>query len=189
MKKQEKCSLHNRRTDWTDFRELVNSTLCNDVRLRTEEDIISAVEHFNTTVQNAVWESTPFCKRVESKLNFYSNLEKVSEKRRLRKRWQMSRCPSTKTRLNRVTKELKQLLNDEKNLNVQQYLQQLDASAAGDYSLWKTTRKLKQPKMASPLVRKKDDNWARNEAEKAQAFAAICKESFHPICTKARVTI
>lgn len=88
------------------FREFVNITLCNDVGLRSEEDITSAVKHFNT-VQNAAWASTPFCERAESKLNYSSIiLEKISEKRRMRRCWQRSRFSSTKTRLNHVTKEL-----------------------------------------------------------------------------------
>lgn len=52
-------------------------------------------------------------------------LEKISEKRRIREQWQLSRCSLTKTHLNRITKNLKQLLDAERKQSVQAYLQQL----------------------------------------------------------------
>lgn len=94
------------------------------------------------------------------------------EKRRLRKLWRQQTCyPLIKTSLNRSIKELKNLLHTERNCGVQIYLQQLDAMATSDYSLWKTTRKLKQPKTATPPLRREDGNWVRNDAEKAKIFA------------------
>ena len=43
-----------------------------------------------------------------------------------------------------AVKELKQLLNDEKQKAIQEYLESLTASEATDYSLWKATIRLKQ---------------------------------------------
>lgn len=60
------------------------------------------------------------------------------------------------------------------------YLQQLDASANSDYSLWKATKKLKRPKMASPPLRKAAGDWARSDSEKAQTFADHLQKVFSP---------
>jgi hypothetical protein len=40
--------------------------------------------------------------------------QKILEIRKLRKRWQNTRSPQDKTNLNKAVKELKQLLNDQK---------------------------------------------------------------------------
>lgn len=49
--------LHGRRTDWDLFRSLVEATINTDMPLKTEMEIMTAVEHFNDCVQNAAWNS------------------------------------------------------------------------------------------------------------------------------------
>lgn len=135
------CVLHGRKTDWNLFREIINSSLNIKVVLKSEEHIIAAVEHFNSTVQNAAWESSPPRINKDSKLIYPSTiLDKVAENRNLRRLWQQTGCPRTKTILNYTIKELKKLLHDERNKGIQTFLQQLDTSAASDYSLWKATK-------------------------------------------------
>jgi len=111
-----KCTLHNKKTDWESFCTLLNSSLSTSVRLKTEEDIEAAVEHFNRSVQKAAWESTPPQNKVDPNLTFSKSvLVKIAEKRRIRK-WQKTRCPRVKTRLNGIVKDLKRLLDTERNL-------------------------------------------------------------------------
>jgi starvation-inducible outer membrane lipoprotein len=63
----------------------------------------------------------------------------------LHKRWQNTRSPQDKAALNKAVKELKQLLHEEKQQAIQTYVVSLSATEATDYSLWKTTKHLKQP--------------------------------------------
>jgi len=44
-----------------------------------------------------------------------AELEKALKKRRLRKQWQLTKCPYIKTRLNRIIKDLKKVLAVERN--------------------------------------------------------------------------
>jgi len=179
--KLRKCTLHNSKTDWNRFRSLLDALFRPNVRLKSEEDIEIAVEGFNNLVQHAAWESTPLSEEKDAKLKFSHTVrEKVAEKRRLKKQWQCSRCPNIKVRLNRAIKDLKRLLDAEKNNGVQKYLQGLDALAASDYSLWKATRKLKQPKIVSPPLRNEDGNWDRSDKEKAETFANHLQRVFLP---------
>ena len=60
--------------------------------------------------------------------------QKITEKRKLRKRWQNTRSPQDKAALNKAVKELKQLLYEEKQA-IQTYLANLSARDATDYSL------------------------------------------------------
>jgi hypothetical protein len=49
-----------------------------------------------------------------------------------------------------------------------------------EYSLWKATRKIKQPKQQIPSIRKSDNNWARNDQQKATTFAEHLCAVFQP---------
>ena len=51
------CYLHNSKTDWLLFENFAEDTIDTNVILKTEDDIIASVEHFNTCVQNAAWNS------------------------------------------------------------------------------------------------------------------------------------
>ena len=80
--KQQKCILHNKWTNWTNFREIISATLNKDIKLKTKDDIISAVECFNTVVQNAVWKTTPYYEHKETQLLYSKTiLGKVLERR------------------------------------------------------------------------------------------------------------
>jgi len=75
---------------------------------------------------------------------------KILEKRQLRKRWQNTRSPQDKAKLNKAVNELKQLLNDQKQQVIQTYLESLSATQATEYSLWIATKKLKRQKTRIP---------------------------------------
>jgi hypothetical protein len=59
--------------------------------------------------------------------------QKIFEKRNLRKRWQNTRSPQDKTKLNKAVNELKQLLNDQNQKAIQTYLESLTATEATEY--------------------------------------------------------
>lgn len=61
--------------------------------------------------------------------------DKITEKRKLRKEWQKTRSPHDKAKLNKATKQLKQLIYNEKNKSIENFLKSLTATEATDYSL------------------------------------------------------
>lgn len=110
-----KCVLCTKKTNWELFRNIINNTLNTQIKLESRDDIIHAVEDFVLTVQNAAWDSTPVDAGVNALLQYSSTIiDKVSEKRHLRKLWQKTRCPKLKTKLNKTIKELKELIHPEK---------------------------------------------------------------------------
>lgn len=180
IRTQKPCRLHSHKTNWSLFRSLVSSTLNRNLQLKTDEDIILAVEHFNNCIQTSAWEATP------AQIEFVPNScpqtirDKISEKRSARKQWQRSRHPKDKKRLNYITANLKKLLTEHKNLSVEKYLINLDATPATDYSLWKATKRLKQPKLYQPPLRNPDNSWANSEPEKVKTFATHLSDVFKP---------
>lgn len=174
------CVLHNKQTNWSYFRNQITDMLDPSISLKTHGDIIQAVELFNHCVQQAAWNATPISSHKGRNISMCSTAikEKITLKRQLRKQWQVSRSPRLKTKLNKATKDLKKMLEEERNLRVEEYLLNLNPTAASDYSLWKATRYLKQPQRASPPIRRQDGSWARSNIEKAATFATHLSKVF-----------
>jgi hypothetical protein len=78
---------------------------------------------------------------------------------------------SSQTNYNKHAKELKHLLHTHKNTSIQQYLEKLTSHKDTGYSLWKTTRKLKQPQHHIPPLRLQNNTWAWTDKQKATTFA------------------
>jgi hypothetical protein len=67
-----------------------------------------------------------------------------------------------------------------KNLQFQKFTENLSASEATDYSLWRITKHLKQPKQHIPPVLRLDGTWAKSDFEKSEAFAEYFAGVFQP---------
>jgi hypothetical protein len=106
--------------------------------------------------------------------------QKILEKRKIRKRWQNTRSPQDKTKLNKAVKELKQLLNDAKQEAIQTYLESLTVTEATEYSLWKATKRLKQPQTPIPPLRTDGGEWLKSDTQKANVLAEHFANVFKP---------
>ena len=170
--KSKKPSLYSKKTDWNCFRETLDEQITLAIPLKTEIDIEEAVENITKLIQNAAWQATP--DRNDQTTTEECPIiikQKLAEKRKARKRWQLTRAPQDKQRYNKIAKELKNLLHTLKNEGIQNYLQGLTPTEATDYSLWKATRKIKQPQHQIPPIRINRNTWARTDKQKATAFA------------------
>lgn len=173
--------LGSKHTNWDNFRMLIQDNLNTLVPLKTNTDIDNAVEYLNQIIQNSIWKSTPAqnrCTKVQELPNLIKG--KIAEKRGLRKLWQVTRSPENKTRLNQITRQLKGLLNNHKNSNIERYLQNLTATEATEYSLWKAVKKLNKGQQHNPPIRTVDGTWAKSNKEKAEAFAEHLVNVFQP---------
>jgi hypothetical protein len=77
--------------------------------LRTiEQQLDEEAEKFMTLIQKAAWKNTPVLRRRTMGNNYPKEIrELIAEKRRARKRWQQTRTPADKTRLNNLSLQLK----------------------------------------------------------------------------------
>lgn len=169
------------KTDWELFRNYVNSHLNFNIPLNSEENICDAIEQFNLCVQQAAWQATPQSKRKE-RTDYCSPavLEMIALKRKIRKQWQITRSPELKGKLNKAVKKIRNVLKNDKESAMKNYLEKLSPSEAGEYSLWKATKSLKQPKIAVPPIRRSDQSWAKTNTEKAELFAQHLEAVFTP---------
>lgn len=60
------------------------------------------------------------------------------------------------------------------------YILNLTSNEDTNYSLWKTTTKLKRPKTQTPPSRKPDGSWAKTSMEQATTFANHLYQTFQP---------
>jgi len=177
--------LCNKNTDWEYFKKQLESKLSPNIRIKTKKDLDTAIEFLTTSIQDAAWGVTPTKSTIHKLPDCPISVKKaIAEKRKTRKKWQLTRDPKIKTQLNRKTKDLKNLLNKLKNESIQNYLKNLTATEATDYNLWKATRSLKQPKQHVPPIRKSDGSWARNDKDKAVTFATHLDKVFQPLAAK-----
>ena len=95
--------IRNQLTNWQLFREVFNHSTSASISLKTKEDIETATEYLNTSIINDIRSSTP-TKTSISKYEYpHYVLNKITEKRRLRRVWQTHRTPDDKRKLNVAT--------------------------------------------------------------------------------------
>lgn len=174
--------LCNKHTNWKYFRQLFDQNVSLKVSLKSPEDIDEAVELFNLSIQNAAWKSTPYLQaKCDTHINYPVYIkQKIAVKRRLRRIWQNTRNPIDKTNFNRAAQQLKRSLLNLKNEWFREFSSNLDATEASNYSLWKVTRSIKQPKTHIPPILKSDGTWAKSDEEKSEEFSKYFKEVFKP---------
>jgi hypothetical protein len=149
--------------------------------LKTDAQIEDVVKYF-TDIQWARWTATPedtYTPLTASDCPIFIK-QKLAGKTRVRKEWHRYRTLTSKRLPNRAMQEIKQLLHEHKNSNIQTFLHGLAPMASTDYSLWKTTKKLKPVTQTSSPILTPQNTWARSNAEKAQAFANRLATVFQP---------
>lgn len=165
-------TLHNKKTDWNAFSKIMNERINLNMPLKNEIDIDDANEHLVTVIQETAWETTPKPDNKQQINDYPMDIKNnITIKRRLRRKWQLSRDPIDKKNLNKATKKLKKLIYDYNNNNIQNNLKNLTATQATEYSLWKITKKLKRPPTQIPPIKKADNQWAKSDNERAETFA------------------
>ena len=180
--------LCNKKTNWTKFQQTIENKLNIKMPLKTKEDIETAIEHFNTTIQDAAHTSTPKTTIRENIFNYPIEItKKLKEKRKLRKIWQTTHYPPDKSNFNKASKELKNLIIKNKNDTLQDFLSKLSPQGNNEHSVWKATKFLKRPKTFISPIKSNVNTWARTNSEKAEVFSKFLEETFNPFpqsCSK-----
>lgn len=183
--KQRQPTLFSKHTDWDKFRLYLDELIDLHMPLKSEEELNEAVDRITKGLQQAAWKATPdYTATKIPEVYPISIKEKIAVKRKLRKRWQVTRLETDKRKFNNATRDLKRMILELKNQNIQEYLNHLSPYEATDYSLWKATRKIKRPPEPIPPIRNENGKWARNDKEKALVFAKHLEGVFKPFPSK-----
>jgi transposase len=175
VKKEKQPSLYTKNTNWSLFKEKLDILIDLNIPLKTTTQVEDAVQKLTQVIQEAAWQATPDRGVTHIKENIASSVkENIANKRKLREQWRRERTPENKRKLNKATKDLKNLLH---KIN---YLSKLSPTEDSDYALWKATKKLKRPQQIIPPIKDLDGKWCRNDQEKADAFAEYLSTVFTP---------
>lgn len=173
--------LTNKKTNWDQYRRLVEQNCLLNIPLITPADIDAAAENLKDTLALSAEKATPDISSSGKVNKLAHNIQElIQEKRKIRRQWQQTKSPSLKRKLNRSIKTLRFALREEQNQSVQNYLRELSATEGTGYSLWKATKNLKKPTNSNPPIRLPTGDWARSDEEKANAFAAHLTTVFAP---------
>lgn len=180
---EEPARLTGKTTNWEDFRNEIEENVELSVPLTTPYELEVEVDRFVEVVQLASWNNTANPRKTPAKygLRYSPEIkELVNEKRKARKKWQQSRAPQHKSHLNYLCNLLKAAIKDFKNRAIGSYLESLTAKKDSNYSLWKAVKGIKRPKIPAPPLKINQNEWAREDKEKADVFAAHLEETFKP---------
>ena len=141
--KQQKPSIYNKHTNWEVFRETLEERIDTQIPLKSNSDIDKAIAALTTEIQRAARLATPPPRPQHQTNNSPLYIQqKLTDKRKARRRWQITRAPEDRQIYNKHARELKHLLLTYKNTSIQQYLENLTPHKDTNYSLWKMTRRL-----------------------------------------------
>lgn len=173
--------LYNHLTDWNAFGEYLESELNLKVKLKSDKDIEDATFYITNKIQEAAWRSTPDLTTTLVPKNIPFEIRiKLQEKRKLRRKWQQSRLPGDRTQLNRVAKELKDMIDENENYTFREKVSTLSATKKDNYSLWKITKNYNRPQQHIPPLKTPTNKWAKTPQEKAELFGQHLNEVFKP---------
>lgn len=181
IKKENPPRLTNKWTDWPNFRLDLENCINLFVPLKTKEQLDEEVETVTKNIQQAAWKNTPEIP-IRTRGNNYPKEIRIliNEKRKLRRKWHQTRNPADKTALNNRSQNIRREIQRIKNEAIGEFLTELTADKNTDYSLWKSTKRLKRPILQNPPIRNSDGTWARNNMQKAMRFAEHLESTFQP---------
>lgn len=174
--------LHNSRTNWDEYRRLLDQQVNLSMRLKEPSEVDEAVETFTNILKQAAIQSTPPIRKEEDKSRSIPIEIKqlIAAKRKAKSRWQLTHAPSDKTDLNYHSNRLKSRLRELQDKSFEQYITGLKRS---DYSIWRPIKSKSKPKEHIPPIKNSvlpNAEWARSEQEKANLFAEYLADVFTP---------
>ena len=122
-------------------RQKIDKEINLKIPVKNEQEIEDSIEFITKLIQDSAWSTTPEPNDKHIVNNYTIEIKnKLTEKRKLRREWKLSRNPIDKTNLNRTSRELKKLINDFNNDTIPQRLLKLTNTGSTDFSLWKITK-------------------------------------------------
>jgi len=170
--------------NWDAFRDELDKNISLNISLKTKDELDDAVNKLTCTIHTAIYNNMTENRTPSSKTFSLPHQirEYISKKRRARKKWQLTRLPSHKRELNRLTYVLKTALRTYRQ-DIETY--KLSQLTTTNKSLWTKTKQILKHKTASFPIALEDGGWAKTDQQKAdilsQHLSRIFSLSNHPL--------
>jgi len=135
------------------FHDLLLITTKLDIKLKSSDDIEDIITNLTAAIQCTAWNSSTLTTNIQKpfQLNLPTYIRNlITEKRRARSLWKVTRYPSNKTRLNTLTAHLKKSLAKFRN---DSYYKHISSLSIQDGSIWKTTKRVLRDKPCFLLLK------------------------------------
>lgn len=168
--------------NWDLFQETLDKTLEYSYPLKTTGDIDQMIEKYTTCITNSIKIATIPLKKRYNPLHQTTPaniLELIKKKSKLRREWQRTKNPQTKTQLNNLAHRIKRELDE---LRIRSYQKHIEDLKPSDPGMWKTTRRiLHQPQVICPITA--ENVTYSTDGEKSEIFANHLEKVFSPANT------
>jgi len=105
--------------------------------LKTADHVDEAIEYIIQNIQEAAWFATPQLSYIQSCTNYPTFLlNKIAEKRSLRRIWHASRYPADPNNYSRATRQLRCILKNFNSNRFQDFITKLSPTEDTNYSLF-----------------------------------------------------
>jgi hypothetical protein len=180
--KSPRTKLHNKKTNWEEYRTQIQNKINLRVSLKTPREIDSALTTLVNTLKQATQDATPTPKIPSpNKRTVSIEIKKIiAEKRRARARWHRSHAPTDKTEYNHISNRLKSKIKEAKDKYFSDYISSLSRY---DNTIWEPIKHLRKPTIPIPPIRNETEPltpWARSDKEKAAMFSDYLATVFTP---------
>jgi hypothetical protein len=164
--------------DWSIFKKTLNDYIKLNISLKTTDEVNDALDFLTSSIQSAALcaSITKTNKSLHNKTPHHIQIL-LAEKHKIRAKWQKSKYPNDKIKLNQLSNKLKKIIRKHKNDSYNSYVEALTTT---NCSLWKATKSLIRLKQPSPPLRKADHSWAITDLEKVNIFAEHLSKCFTP---------
>ena len=174
-------SLVNKHTDWEGFKHEVSERIDLKGTIICIDQLEEEVEKFIVTIQQAAWNNTPVINTNKKGRRYPKEIiDLIVTKRKIRKKWQQTRFPDYKKKINNLTQRISRAIKKINNNSLNVFLEGLTNEKNSNYSLWKATKNFKRPTSQISPIRDNNGEWARTSEQKAILFAAHLENIFQP---------
>jgi hypothetical protein len=168
-----------KRIDWAAYQACLEGRLPVNPTVNDEEAIDKCVQELSNAIQEALAASAPRRRPLADPQPSLPAViqDEIRLKTRLKRRWQVTRDPTLRARVNCLQRSVTHRLNEWRNEQWSDTLESLDRA---DQSLWKVTRReMRVPTPSPPLL--VPGGMALSDSEKAESLADSLESQFQPV--------
>ncbi|KAF0695318.1 Uncharacterized protein FWK35_00037665, partial [Aphis craccivora] len=164
--------------NWPKFRNILSNITNLNIKLKTKEDIDTAITSLTENILLAKNNSLSPTLNTTSFNHITPEISQlIIEKRRARNKWQHSHYPDDRHTYNSLSNKLKKILKKHKNVLYESHLSSLSPNIG---SLWRKTKSLLKHKTIFSPLQRRNCNLAISDQDKTELLAQYFSNVFKP---------